>query len=105
GGTGQAASPGAQTGPTRLGVDGQAHQGVDEREGLGPTGQCGPRDLGEVGDVRAELRPAGPSAAGGGCDGIGRGRGRVGENGSADRDLTTTAPSDARSKYAASSAP
>src|SRR5581483_11141083 len=43
-------------GPAFAPVDGQADEGVDERDGVGPTVGRRPRDRHDVGDVRRQLR-------------------------------------------------
>ena len=60
------AAPAAEHGPAGFDVDGHAEQRVDQRDRLGPGLVGGRGDLGQVGDVRAELGPAGPAAARGG---------------------------------------
>src|SRR3954471_1112232 len=52
-----ATAAGPQPVGPRAGVDGHAHDGVDQRDRVGAGVEGGARDLGEIGDVRAELGP------------------------------------------------
>ena len=52
---GQAAGDAAEHRPQRVGVDDHAQQRVDDRQAVGAGVDAGPRDRGDVGDVRRQL--------------------------------------------------
>src|SRR2546430_2595861 len=80
GGTGQAATGRTETQVAALGIYGHGHDGVDECQSVGAGAQRGAGNLGEVGDVGTQLRPARTTARGGSVERLGSRRRRVGEH-------------------------